>query len=276
MIIRFNSAAVVNLLSAVLLVLPLLGFAGEQVLEVIHLSHRQASEMASIIRPFLGPGETVVAHGTRLIVKAGPQKMAEIRRLINQLDTQLARLQISVIQSDRATIDELNARATIHGGISSRGGRIHGEGTLDRSNARLDEHISQQIQTLEGKAAHIQVGEAFPLPDYRVSPYGSRYYPNAGVTYHEATTGFAVVPRLVGDDEVQLEISPWSDRLRRSGRGIIDTRSAATTIRAPLGQWVELGGQARRASGDATGLFEKSRRNNRQALKLFIKVDKLN
>jgi len=266
----------VNFVAAALLVLPLLGSAEEQVLEVIQLSHRQASEMTDIVRPFLGPGETVVAYGTRLIVKAGPRKMAEIRQLINQLDTQLARLQISVMQSDQATIDRLNARASIHGGISSRGSRIHGEGTLAQSNARSDEHISQQLQTLEGKAAHIQVGETFPLPAYRVSPYGNRYYPNEGVTYHEATTGFAVVPRLIGDAEVQLEIAPWSDRRRRSGRGIIDTRSAATTIRAPLGQWVELGGQRRRASGDATGLFEKSRRNNQQALKLFIKVDKLN
>jgi type II secretory pathway component GspD/PulD (secretin) len=275
MIARFDSAAV-KLLTSALLLFPLLGLAEEQILEIIQLSHRPASEMANIIRPFLSPRETVVAHGTRLIVKAGPRKMAEIRQLIDRLDTQLVRLQISVMQSDRTTVDELNARAVIHGGISHKGGSIHGEGTLAESNARLDEKISQQIQTLEGKAAHIQVGVAFPLPEYRVSPYGSRYYPEAGITYHEATTGFAVIPRLVGDNEVQLEISPWSDRLHRSGRGIVDTRSAATTIRAPLGQWVELGGQTRGASGDSTGLFEKSRRNNQQALKMFIKVDKLN
>jgi len=272
---RFISS-IVNLLSAILLVLPLSGFAEEQLLEVIQLSHRQASEIATIVRPFLGPGETVVAHGTRLIVKAGPRTMAEIRQLIDQLDTRLARLQISVMQSDQTSIDALNARANVHGEISRRGARIYGEGSLNRSNARSNERISQRIQTLEGKAAHIEVGEAFPLPDYQVSPYGNRYDPNAGVTYHEATTGFAVIPRLVGDDEVQLEISPWSDRLRRSDRGIVDTRSAATTIRAPLGRWVEMGGQARRTSGNAAGLFDKSRRNDQQALKLFIKVDKLN
>ena len=266
----------VRLLSALLLLFSIVGNAGAPAIEVISLSHRQASELADLVRPLLGAGETVVAHGSRLIVKAGARSMAEIRQLIDQLDKPLARLQISVLQSDRASADRLNAQAAVHGRMSGQGGHLRGNIVLEQSVSGSEDSVTQRIQTMEGRTAHIEVGEAFPIAEYRVSPYGARYFPNGGVTYHQATTGFAVVPSLVGDDEVLLDVAPWSDRLQRSGPGIVATRSAHTTIRARLGTWVEFGGKRARQSNQSTGLFGKSHRYGQQDLKLFIRVDRLN
>jgi hypothetical protein len=49
------------------------------------------------------------------------------------------------------------------------------------------------------------------------------------------TTGFAVTPRLLGQGEIEIAVSPWSDDFNQ---GVISTQSAATRVRAPLGAWV--------------------------------------
>lgn len=246
----------------------------ELVLEVIQLSNRPADEVVDLIRPFLDPRGTAVASGTKLIVKTSLENLVEVLQLIDQLDKRLAQFRISVLQSSRVSLAELNAEADVYGEVSNRGGGASARGHLYQSDSKTDGEITQELRTMEGKAAHIQVGQAFPIPTYTTPGYGEVPYPSGGIGYQEATTGFAVVPRMAGE-EVLLEVSPWSDRFSRLGGGVVHTQSAHTTIRAPLGRWVNFGGQDNSETGYASGILSRTERTNKDALNIYIKVDRI-
>lgn len=261
----------IAILIALAALFPLATPAQEQVLEVIQLSNRPAEEVVELVRPFLGRRGTVVASGTKLIVKTSPQNMAEVHQLIDQLDKSLAQFQISVLQTNKLSLAELNAEANVYGSVSNNGTNVRARGNLYQSDSKTDGEVTQQIRTMEGRAAHIQVGQEFPVPAYSIG-YGG--FPAAGVQYQQATTGFAVVPRSVGN-EVLLEVSPWSDRLSRRGGGVVHTQSAHTTIRAPLGKWVNFGGLDNSEASSSRGILRKYDRSNKDVMKIFIKVDKI-
>ncbi len=244
-----------------------------QDLEVIQLHNRTANEVVNLVRPFVGPNGTVVANGSQLIIRTDPQNMAQIQELIAKLDKGLGQFRISVLQTNKLSLDELNAQANVYGTISNKGSRIRANGNFYQSDSKTDGEITQQVRTMEGKAAHIQVGKAYPIPTYNVTPYGNQY-PNGGISYQQATTGFAVTPRMVGN-EVMLDVEPWSDRLSRRGGGIIETQSAHSTIRAPLGRWVRFGGMDDQSSGQRSGILQKSWQTGKRTMNIYIKVDKL-
>lgn len=251
--------------------------ARQQVLEIIQLSHRPAQEMVNVIRPILNEDEAAIARGFQLIVKVSPARLEEIRRLIRQLDTSVHRLMITVLQGKDFTVDELNARARVRvrigdrnsggSGVSARGHyyQTESEGTLD---------ATQKIQVLEGNPALIKIGKEHPVPYYSAYRYGNQAVVQGGIDYREATTGFSVVPRLAGQ-QVILQISPWSDQRSALGNGIIETQRAQTTLRAALGEWVEIGGQVETESFDETGTLSKVRRTRKQNNRIFVMVTDL-
>lgn len=244
-----------------------------QDLEIIQLYNRPASEVVDVVRPFIGDRGTVVANGSQLIVKTDPQNLEQIRDLIEKLDKGLAQFQISVLQSNEISADRLNAQASVRGRISNNGASINARGNLYQSNSKTDGEVTQQVRTLEGKPAHIQVGQAYPIPTYNVTPYGNPYG-NGGIRYQQATTGFAVTPRMVGK-QVVLDVEPWSDRLSRRGDGVIETQSGHSTIRTPLGQWIRFGGMDDQIDQRRSGILQNSWRTGKRTMNIFIKVDKL-
>jgi len=246
--------------------------AQDLVIDVIQLQNRPATEIVTLVQPFVGKGGTVVASGSKLIVKTTANNLQEIHSLIDQLDKGLAQLQISVLQSNTRTLAELNARATVYGQVSNHNSSINLRGNYYQTDTKEEGGTTQKIQTLEGKAAHIQVGQAFPVPE--VSGYGPFNTPTAGIRYKQATTGFAVTPRLAGN-HVVLDIAPWSNRAHRLGGGVIQTQSAHSTIRATLGQWVYFAGQNDDSINNSRGLAHSYRGKQKRAMKIFIKVDRM-
>ncbi len=244
-----------------------------QNLEIIQLHNRPASEVVNLVRPFVGDHGTVVANGSQLIVKTDPNNMEQIRDLIATLDKGLAQFRISVLQSNETSADRLNAQASVRGRISNNGASINARGNLYQSNSKTDGEVTQQVRTLEGKPARIQVGQAYPIPTYNVTPYGNPY-DNGGIRYQQATTGFAVTPRMVGE-QVVMDVEPWSDRLSRRGGGIIETQSGHSTIRTPLGQWVRFGGMDDQIDQQRSGILQNSWRTGKRTMNIYIKVDKL-
>ena len=243
-------------------------FADEAVMEVIPLSNRPASEVQALLAPLLDEQDRVIDNGSSLIVKTKAAKLAEIRTLIRQLDTRLSNLLISVLQTSSKTAAELNAEAAI--AVSPNAIRMHGMvgNTEDLENRQ--QH--QQLRTLEGQPAHIQAGQVRPVQTYSV--YGSGYgYGNTVISntqMQEASTGFAVTPRLAGR-QVIIDVEPWSDRFQQNGR--IETQSAHTSLRANLGEWVEIAGNTDSEQSDSQGFnsFKHSTRKNQ--LRILIKVD---
>ena len=251
--------------------------ADQKVIEIIELSGRPAGEIANIVRPLLDRDETVVSYRSKLIFKINPTKIGEIRQLVAQLDVSPHRLMISVLQGKDLSVDELNARARINVNIGNQGQggiSVKARGHFYQTESDSAFGTTQKVQTLEGTPAIIKVGEEYTVPNYSTHQYGNQTVISGGLEYREATTGFSVIPRLVGG-EVNLEISPWSDRRSTLGNGSVDVQSARTTVRVLLGKWVELGGVTETESFEQRGTLSRSYRKRNQKNRIFVMVEDL-
>jgi type II secretory pathway component GspD/PulD (secretin) len=192
-------------------------------LEVIDLRHTTAEQVLPALRPLLEPGGVLTGQRSQLIVRTSPANLAELRRALETLDAPARRLTISVRFEGGAT--ERRTEIGVAARASERGTRIEARAVESRSagGGRVD----QRIQVLEGGRARIASGASRPL-ELR-----------DGTLIQELATGFDVIPRLAGD-QVLLEIAP--QRAVAGGDGRVQVQRASSSIRARLGEWVELAG----------------------------------
>lgn len=243
-------------------------FAEDTIIEVIPLTNRPAFEILPLLAPLLGNTAQLIDNGSNLLVKTTPDRLAEIQSIVKQLDVPQSNLVITVMQSRQTTAEELNAAAgiqiNVQGGASSRvGGRVIGH--LYQTQDKHADENTQTVRTMEGVPAHIKAGNIYPRQ------FSSSYGYATATDAAEATTGFAVIPRLAGN-QVILSVSPWSDRM--NGRGQIETQNAQSTIRINLGEWVELGGIGENTSNTNSALVN-TRQVGESQMHILVKVDRV-
>lgn len=242
-------------------------WADEQ-LVAIEARYRPAEELAELLRPLLGPFEVVIPGNGQLIVKASPERIAEIRAVLGEIDKSPHRLLVSVIQGSNLSLDTLNAGLRVQGNSNAGvqvGGHLYQVQGQDTGGA------TQQVQTLDGETATIQTGELAPVPT--VSGYGYGYGYGVGINYQPMTTGFTVKPRLMGN-QVLVEVDPWSERPSSQGNAIA-VQNAHVQVRAALGEWVEIGGQTQTTSLSQQGFVGHSYSTRKQENRTFLKVEDL-
>lgn len=238
--------------------------ADDGVVEIIELQNRPAAEILPLLQPVLSNGDQVVDNGFSLILKTEPSRLQDLRSLIGKLDIRQRNLLITVLQNSVKSADELNQEAS----IANTPGAIEMQG-YNADTRHLSAHRNlQQLRTLEGQPAHIETGQIRPVDNAVI--YSNGYgYPLAGYStqLQQATTGFAVIPRLTAAQEVVLDIAPWSDHFLRGGA--IATQNAATTLRTHLGEWVEIAGTGNGLETQRNGfngLNHQSRNNESHTL----------
>lgn len=264
-----------KIIVSLLVLFSLPGAAAQTVMEIVPLFNRPASELQPLIAPLLEPADTVVGNDFNLIIKTTPARLAEIKALVKKLDIALNNLSIRVIQSKDKTADQLNAGLGVDVNISiNNPGAIAGQiaGQLEQNQQHISSQGQQVIRTLEGRPAYIKVGGNHPVRYNAIygSGYGQRTM-SGTPQYIEATTGFAVLPRLNGE-QVTLEISPWSDQMQNNGS--IETQSAQTTVTAKLGQWVEIGSVNEESHSSGSGLLRVEQGSRQNVVHILIQVEK--
>ena len=265
-----------KILSLLILIYSQLVFADNTIMEVIELKHRPAAEIQPLVAPLLEPTDAVIANGLSLIVKTTPARLAAIQELISKLDTSLTNLLITVVQGRHISADDFNASARIHANIdindpSASHLRLKGRYHQTKSKNSVDN--TQTLRTMEGRPAYIKVGKIHPIEQIQLHSQGFGYPAIASThtDYIEATTGFAVTPRLTTNDVI-LAIEPWSDRVQTNG--IIQTQGASTQIRTQLGVWVEIGGNIESSRQNQDGITSEIRRTRSDEMHILIKVEK--
>lgn len=194
---------------------------GQASLEVIDLRHTTAEQVLPALRPLLEPGGVLTGQRNQLIVRTSPANLAELRRALETLDAPARRLVILVRFSGESATERTEFAAGV------RDGRIEARARQERFAGA--ERVDQRIQVLEGRRARIATGARRPL-ELR-----------DGTLIQDIATGFDVIPRLAGDT-VLLEIAPQRAVAGTVARGSVQVQRASSTIRARLGDWVELAG----------------------------------
>ena len=241
-------------------------------LEVISLKHQSAAEVIPLIKPLLGKDEVVTGTGYKLILRASPQRLAEIESLLAQIDVAVQQLIVRVRQqrdiarheNSRSVAGNIGDDARIKFGrpVRQPGLSVQYRDGDDRLQASMVDHqgsswdnIDQQVRTLSGRPAYISTGQSSPLPQYQTYVQGNRIYQSATTTYQDSASGFYVIPRLQGQ-RVQVEIRTQRDTPGQH-RFQIETSSLVTTVSGNLDEWISLGASNESGSGTSSGMFHR-------------------
>jgi len=250
--------------------------------EVIPLSHRTAEQLIPTLRPLVAPGGAITGMQSSLVVRSSRANIEEIKRVVAALDRAPRRLLISVRQ-DAGVTSQRQAIAA-GGTVSGSSGSVSiGQGAPATSgiNARavdstrtVDDRVVQQVQALEGSPAYISVGSSQPVPatTTTVGPGGTVV--SRSVVYQDASTGFAVIPRLAGD-RVTLEINPRRATPSRGPGGAGSTGEIVTTASGRLGEWIELGGVDQASARESRGILSRDSATRQSSGRVWVKVDEI-
>jgi type II secretory pathway component HofQ len=205
-----------------------------QSLESIALKHRTAQELIPVLEPLLAPGGSLSGHDYTLFVRTTSSNLAELKRVIAELDRAPRQLLVSVRTS--ADQDSQREGAGVSGEISTRGARARVSGSAAET-IRHGEDVAS-VAVLEGNAAMIDYGSSVPVVTAVLAGGGRRPWGGGQVEYRDLPNGFLVTPRVSGE-RVVLDVQQRSDALR--GRSI-ETQRVQSQVSGRLGEWIELGG----------------------------------
>lgn len=249
--------------------------AEEMVVEILSLNNRSASEIQSLISPLLEESETLIANGSRLIIKATPTRQKELKNLLSKLDKPLVNLTITVVQTKTKTAEELNASASI--GFNNSKHRpspsaINASSYFTQTDKKNSTDRTQVISTVEGKSAYIKTASTHPVQNITVHDSGYGFPTVSGNTQLiETSTGFLVTPRLIGE-QVEIEIKPWSEKMNSNGN--INSYSASSAMKIDLGEWKEMGGIREQSQRSTNKRLSHSYSTANKSMRILIKVEK--
>jgi hypothetical protein len=257
------------------------GACADYPIEVIELKARTLDEVLPVVRPLAGRDAAVTGMGNQLVIKASPEQVTAVRKLLAEIDRRPRRLLITV--SNQA--EDIGASSGYAGSADIRIGQGQvGINTSGRpvgdSRARISTHdsdtrrtrsASQQVQALEGRPAYIIAGAQVPVRDRQAYLVNGVPYRSDVARLQDVSSGFYVVPRLRGE-YVLLDILQQNERPAGTV-GRIHTQRASTTVRARLGEWVNLGGIDTGGVGSRTGLGYATRNKALATQQIRVKVE---
>jgi len=242
-------------------------------IEVIHLHGRSANEIIPIIQPLLDQDTGLSAQGYKLIVRGSEKTIAQVHQLIRKIDHPPQQLMISVRRGGEASYNrnEISASGTIRSGdgqLSVNGGQQNGV-KLHETRGSINDRSIRRIHVTEGRQAFIQTGQQIPVGERHIDQFGHR---SSSVTYKNASSGFYVLPRTVGEN-VNLEVLQNNISLDRHGRQRFNTQRTGTTLGGKLGEWISIGGVTQQSNQSRSGILHSTRRDSNSDSQLYIKVD---
>lgn len=250
-------------------------------LETILVKNRPAEDLVPIVQPLAGPSGSVTAFGSRLIVKAAPRALREIKQLVAQLDVVPRSLWITLRQSREAEGSERSLGASGNVTVERRDGKRGERRTTTRTvvtgafgQGSSSEHGQdvQQLRAVEGRPSHIRIGRAVPVPQAVVVPGPAGPEVAQGSAYEEAESGFYVTAWLAGD-HVSLEISTRGDRIDDAGR--VDFQQLRATVSGRLGEWISLGGIDRSETSSERSTLSRSSARFADLRNISLKVEEV-
>lgn len=256
-------------------------------LEMINLKHRSAEELIPVIRPLLDKDEMVSGMNYQLMLRASPRNIAQIRRLLESIDTVPRRLTVTVMQNvDSDTVARLTE---ISGSVGAGRARITLPGAVGGSqgvNARIistrsleDDKKTQQLQVLEGNKALVKSGQSVPVPERQVvqNAWGTQVIETT--RYRDVSSGFYVLPRIHGET-VTLEISAQNDSLAQhlnaGSLPVARVQDTSSIVSGRLGEWINVGGIGQQSSTDNSTITTRSTSRLNEERTVLIKVEELN
>ncbi|MDO7598045.1 MAG: hypothetical protein MUR51_10290 [Pseudomonadota bacterium] len=243
-------------------------------IETIQLNHRLDAEVLAEIQPFLPDEATARASNDFIILQASPKVNAEIKQLINQLDTPAQSLMISVLKSDKAISDIQRSQIDTNVIIDQRA--LKADISIrhwSTSNSRnKDQHY--QARGIAGRPVMIKTGQAMPQKEQYLllSSNGVRAV-QTNTTYIEINNGFQAIANILPNHQVSVEIYPEFTTLSKRD-GVITQSQMFTNIYGSVGTWLEIGQVSNDKNITQAGAAHYQTSHSEQQF-IYIRVDEI-
>lgn len=262
-------------------------------LEIIQLKHRSAEELLPVIRPLLDKDEMVSGMSYQLILRTSPRNSAQIRRLLERIDTLPRQLKVTVMQNvDSETVARLteisgsasagnNARIFLPGGVNAGGaGREQGSvsARIISTRALEDDKKTQHLQVLDGNRAWVSSEQYRPVPQRQLiqQPWGTQVIETTRDSH--IASGFYVLPRVSGD-RVTLEINTQNDSLLPNQHAEaypgMRMQNTSSTVSGHLGEWIKLGGLSQQSDSNNATITTRSTSRLNEQRNVLIRVEEV-
>lgn len=274
-----------------LLMLCLSTLARADAIATIELHNRPAEDLIPVIRPMLGPDDSLSGQGFLLFLRAPAETQRQIEDIVRSLDIAPTMLLISVFQGTDRDLRALgvDSRLRLEGNDTSvvigGGDRRHGGSdvsistrnasagaTIASTRGRLQDNPVYQLRVTEGSEGYIETGQSIPY--FAGARWVAPGAVAAGVDYKDVTTGFYVLPRVRGN-QVTLQVSPFKQSPSRQRGGDINTQRATTTLTGPLGQWLPIGGVTEQTQQSYSGIGSYASTSSRNNSSIWIKAEQV-
>lgn len=249
-------------------------------IKVLAVKHLMAEEIVSVVRDVLEGQGKVSTWDNRLIVNASAEEIATIEEVLRQIDVPPTMLRISVRQEERK--GRAANRVTLTGTPKPGMAGVSPMVSAPKGARQLGNTAEQTVQTLrvrDGGRGFILMGEMVPY--VREMLLLARRYAGYGQTvdFQAVNTGFWVRP-ILERGYATLEIRPYLEGFQRSSARMMGMPAAVqlqelvSTLRVPLGQWVDLGHQLREGDEVSRAILSWRTSNLHQERTVWVKVER--
>lgn len=262
----------------------------QEKIEVITLNYRTAEQVIPLIQPLVGKDGAVTGLQNRLVIRASADKLAQIKRVLESIDTKPRSLMIIVRQN--TTREALAQEASVFGSVGTDRARVTLPETPGDAAARVElgsqrnragakitstrdiENSAdvQRVQVLEGNAAFIRAGQSVPYATRTIVRNGRHVTVVEDTQFQDVTSGFYVLPRVSGS-QVTLEINPQRNTL--GSQGAVNLQQASTVLSWSIGEWIELGGVGQQGTSSGSGTVYSTQDVSSDQRSIFVKVEEI-
>jgi type II secretory pathway component GspD/PulD (secretin) len=248
---------------------------------VIEIKYQNAQDLVPIVQTILSPnGKVTVAHRVNsLVIVDNPNAIQRVHDYLDAFDKPLERVRIRVRFFESRS--DAQRSASVDGRVSGKDWSIS---TDKRNEDGVEVNLEKQqrrrtivseyfVTTASGSPAYIKSGQDIPYREdwgHHFRRHGKKRVP---LTYKNIETGFEITPRITGD-YASLKIVPriaYDD----TETGVIRFHGAQTTIMAPLGQWIEVGGSHGQQNDIINEILTRRRGDETVTLSMALVVEKL-
>lgn len=248
--------------------------------KIITLQHHFAEDILPAIQPLVGSEGVVTGMQNQLIIRASPEKMAEIEQIVATLDVARQNLKITVsrqnnLQTGREglTVSGRKRIGNVDIGTSKYANDVQID--IESNQNNVHSNSNQFINVVDGERAFIRVGQSVPFTQEWLTM--TRQYISAPsirvqrtTEFVDIATGFAVRPRSIGN-QIELEVTPRIAQLNQSG--FIDFEELSTVVYVNRGEWLDLSGLMQQKDDVSRAILNKQSSRQLQGNQLSIRVE---
>ena len=131
--------------------------------EVLTLQHRMPQELLPILTPFLDKEGVIKSFNNQLVIQTSAENLANLKKLVQDLDKPSQRLMLSVSQSKEAPSEQFSVDAKGKVVFGQDNFTLNSQISTSRSTSREENQSLNHIQVVSGTPAMITSGKTVAL-----------------------------------------------------------------------------------------------------------------